>query len=293
MSPEQKREYGPQLNDVRTRVYAQYEERKRALGIAGYRQEQQKQAHFDVTAYQPHVIHGSLHPYTRIVQTLEDIFTSMGYAIVDGPELETEWANFDALNIPVDHPARDLQDTLWLELPNKLMRTHTSNVQVHVMQQQQPPLAILSSGRAYRYEATDATHDYVFMQTEGLLVAKNVSMANLIATIQVFLQAIFERDKLSLVIKPTYYPFVEPGIEVHMQCVFCTHGCSVCKYTRYIEVVGAGLVHPNVLRACNIDPTVYTGFAFGFGLVRLVMLHYGINDVRLLSSGDLEFLTQF
>jgi len=293
LAPEQKRILGPQLNGIRERVYAQYEERKKQLGQAGYQHAQQKQALFDVTAYQPGALHGSLHPYTRIIETLEDIFTSMGYAIADGPELEDEWANFTALNIPADHPARDLQDTLWLELPEKLMRTHTSNIQVRYMQKHKPPLAMLCHGRAYRYEATDATHDYVFMQTEGLLVGKNVSMANLIATIQVFLQTIFEKKDLTIVVKPTYYPFVEPGIEIHMQCVFCTSGCSVCKYTRYIEVVGAGLVHPSVLTACGIDPKVYSGFAFGFGLVRLVMLRYGINDVRLLSSGDLEFLTQF
>lgn len=293
LNPEQKREVGPQLNQVREQVHNLYEERKKQIQTQKYSSDQKKQELFDVTAYQPGISHGSLHPYTLIIKKIEDAFISMGYTIADGPELEDEWHNFDALNIPSDHPARDLQDTLWLELPQKLMRTHTSNVQIRYMQENKPPLAIVSSGRAFRYEATDATHDYVFMQTEGLLVNTDTSMAQLLATMRVLLQAIFEREDLKLSVRPTYYPFVEPGIDVHMSCVFCKNGCGVCKHTGWIEIVGAGMVHPNVLKACGIDPEKYNGFAFGFGLTRLVMLKYGINDIRLLTGGNLEFLTQF
>jgi phenylalanyl-tRNA synthetase alpha chain len=293
LNPEQKRVLGPQLNQMRDQVYALYDERKKQVQQVQYTHAQKKQELFDVTAYQPGGLKGSLHPYSIITQKIEDIFISMGYAIADGTELEDEWHNFDALNIPPEHPARDLQDTLWLELPQKLMRTHTSNVQIRTMQNNKPPLAILSTGRVFRYEATDATHDYAFMQTEGFLVDTNTSMAQLLATMKVLLQAIFEREDISMSVRPTYYPFVEPGIEVHMSCVFCTKGCNVCKNTRYIEVVGAGMVHPNVLTACGIDPKIYNGFAFGFGLTRLVQLKYGINDVRLLTGGNLEFLTQF
>jgi len=293
LDSEQKRVVGPQLNQIRDQVFRLYDECKKQLQDKIYQAAQKRKELFDVTAYNPGVLHGSLHPYTIVNQKLEDVFLSMGYTIVDGQELEDEWHNFDVLNIPADHPARDLQDTLWLELPQKLMRTHTSNMQVRVMQKQKPPLAMLCSGRAFRYEATDATHDYVFWQTEGLLVNTDISMAHLLATIKVFLQAVFEREDLAISVRPTYFPFVEPGIEVHMSCVFCKNGCKVCKYTGYIEIVGAGMVHPNVLTACGVDPKSYSGFAFGFGLTRLVMLKYGINDIRLLTGGNLEFLTQF
>ncbi len=182
LNPEQKRVFGPQLNQMRDQVYALYDECKKQVQQAQYTHAQKKQNLFDVTAYQPRGLKGSLHPYSIITQKIEDIFISMGYTIADGPELEDEWHNFDALNIPPEHPARDLQDTLWLELPKKLMRTHTSNVQIRVMQNNKPPLAILSTGRVFRYEATDATHDYAFMQAEGLLVDTNTSMAQLLAT---------------------------------------------------------------------------------------------------------------
>ncbi len=173
------------------------------------------------------------------------------------------------------------------------MRTQTSNVQIHTMQKQQPPIAILAPGRVYRSEATDASHDFVFKQFEGLLVGKDISMANLLATMQACLQAIFAKDQLNIRMRPGYFPFVEPGVEIDMQCPFCEAGCSVCKRTRWIELCGAGLVHPNVLKAAGIDSAIYSGFAFGFGLTRLVMLSYGIKDIRLLHSGKIGFLSQF
>jgi len=293
MTSEQKRKYGPLLNELRQKVNEEYEKRKREIKEADRSLAMKKKAQFDVTAYKPRTLKGSLHPYTYLIQKIEDVFISMGYAIVDAPEIENEFINFEALNIPADHPARDLQDTLWLDLPDRLMRTHTSNAQIRYMQKHKPPLAMLSQGRACRYEATDATHDYVFMQTEALLVSEDISMGNLFATIKAFLEALFETKNIKIRMRPSYFPFVEPGVEADMQCIFCKKGCSVCKGSRWIEIGGAGLVHPNVLRACNVNPEKYSGFAFGFGLTRLTMLKYGINDIRLLSSGNLDFLTQF
>lgn len=247
----------------------------------------------DPTGELPNQKFGSLHPYTQVIEKLENIFISMGFRIAEGPELETEFNNFTALNIPDDHPARDSQDTFWLRLPQQLMRTQTSPVQIRELSKQELPVAVIAAGRAYRNEATDASHDFVFMQLEGLLVDKNISVANLLGTLKTCLRAIFEREDLDIRVRPGFFPFVEPGLEIDMLCPFCTAGCSVCKRTRWIEIVGAGLVHPNVLRACGIDPQEYSGFAFGFGLTRLVMLKYGINDIRLLHSGKLDFLTQF
>ena len=292
-SPEEKKLWGPKFNQVKLEVEQAYASRLKSLQHLETAQAEERQKSFDVTAYIPNQARGSLHPSTLIVKKIEDVFISMGYQIVDGPELETDFYNFEALNIAPDHPARDMQDTFWVNLPGKLMRTQTSNVQIHAMQKQTPPIAILATGRVYRSEATDASHDFVFKQCEGLLVDENISMANLLATMRICLQAIFGQEELKIRVRPGYFPFVEPGVEIDMQCPFCTQGCSVCKHIGWIELCGAGLVHPNVLRATGIDATKYNGFAFGFGLTRLVMLSYGINDIRLLHSGRKTFLTQF
>lgn len=293
MEAKDKKVFGPLLNDLRQKTTETFELRLKEVKEAERATSQKKRVLFDVTAYKPKTLLGSLHPYTYVIEKIENVFISMGYAIVDSQEIEDEFTNFEALNIPADHPARDMQDTLWLDLPDRLMRTHTSNAQVRYMQHHKPPFAILSQGRCYRYEATDATHDYVFMQTECLVVSENISMGNLIAIIKAFLEALFEKKNIKMRVRPSYFPFVEPGIEADMQCIFCTKGCSVCKGSRWIEIGGAGLVHPNVLRACKIDPEKYNGCAFGFGLTRLTMLKYGINDIRLLNSGNIDFLKQF
>ena len=217
----------------------------------------------------------------------------MGYEIINGPEIDTDFFNFETLNIPKDHPARDMHDTFWLDIPNMVMRTHTSSVQAHAMLEKKPPLAVATPGRCYRSEATDASHDYMFMQCEILFIDKNVSLSNLFATAKVFLQNLFGKNDLKIRVRPAYFPFVEPGVEMDITCPFCKTGCSVCKKTCWIEIGGAGLIHPNVLKSCNINPEEYSGFAFGFGLTRLVMLKYGINDIRLLHSTKLEFLKQF
>ncbi len=293
MSADEKRKYGPLLNNLRQKSDALFITREKEIKDAERELALKKKSQFDVTAYQPKTIFGSLHPYTYVIQKIEDVFISMGYAIVDSPEIEDEFTNFEALNVPSDHPARDMQDTLWLDLPDRLMRTHTSNAQVRFMQTHKPPLVMLAPGRCYRYEATDATHDYIFMQTEGLLVSENVSMGNLFATTKIFLEALFETKNIKIRVRPSYFPFVEPGVEIDMQCIFCKKGCSVCKGSQWIEIVGAGLVHPNVLQACKVDTEKYNGFAFGFGLTRLAMLKYGINDIRMLQGANLDFLTQF
>ena len=293
MDVEQKKTFGPLLNDLRKKTTHAFDARLLEVKEYDRLMKQKKKTLFDVTASNPNYLKGSLHPYSILIQKIENVFISMGYAIVDSPEIETEFANFEALNIPSDHPARDMQDTLWLDLPQRLMRTHTSNAQVHYMNNHKPPFAILAPGRCYRYEATDATHDYAFMQAECLLISENICMGNLFAMIKSFLEAIFETNDLKMRLRPSYFPFVEPGVEVDMECIFCKKGCSVCKGSRWIEMGGAGLVHPHVLKACNVDPIKYNGFAFGFGLTRLTMLKYGINDVRLLSNGNLDFLNQF
>ena len=186
-----------------------------------------------------------------------------------------------------------MQDTFWLDIPGMLLRTQTSTVQIHTMQQEQPPIAIITPGRVYRQEATDASHDFMFQQLEGLVIDKNISMSDLLGTLQTWLKMVFNKNDLSLRIRPGYFPFVEPGIEVDITCPFCSLGCSTCKKTGWIEMGGAGLIHPNVLRAGGIDPEIYSGFAFGFGTTRLAMLMYGINDIRLLHNNDKEFLKQF
>lgn len=292
-SLEEKKVYGPLFNALKEKTQEAFKEKENTLLQERFTLLERKEASFDVTAYTITQGKGSLHPYTYAIQEIEAIFISMGYEIVQGPEVETEYHNFEALNIPADHPARDMQDTFWLTLPGLLMRTHTSSVEIHTMLKQKPPFAIAVPGRAYRNEATDASHDFMFMQLEGLYIDKNVSLSHLFATMKVFLQALFGRKDLSIRMRPSYYPFVEPGVDIAMSCPFCTQGCSICKKTRWIEIGGAGLTHPNVLRACKLDPLDWSGFAFGFGLTRLVMIRYGIHDIRLLHTNRLDFLKQF
>jgi len=293
LSPEEKKMFGPALNSLKAEAHALFEQKLKKLEADELRNEQSKEQFFDVTAYKPAQRHGSLHPYTHVIKEIEDVFISMGFAVADGPEVETDHYNFTALNIPADHPARDMHDTFWLNVPGMLMRTHTSNVQIHTMESTPPPIAIIAPGRCYRHEATDASHDFMFMQAEGVVVDKNISMSHLLGTAQTFLRALFGKRDLKIRVRPGFFPFVEPGIEIDISCPFCTKGCSVCKKTRWIETAGAGLIHPNVLKNTGIDPAVYSGFAFGFGLTRLTILKYGINDIRLLHSARLDFLNQF
>jgi phenylalanyl-tRNA synthetase alpha chain len=293
VSHEEKRVLGPALNELKQFVIDRYAQKKEALEKASLQAQVAKKQYFDVTASIANPLPGHLHVYTQLIQELENIFISMGYQVVDGPEVETDFYNFEALNIPKDHPARDMQDTFWVNIPNMLLRTHTSNIEVREMEKQGAPLAIFSPGRTYRHEAIDAKHDIMFSQGEVLLVDENIGMSHLFATAQTFLQAIFGKKDLKIRVRTGYFPFVEPGVEIDASCPFCSHGCSVCKHTTWIELLGAGLTHPNVLRYEGIDPTRYSAFAIGFGLERIAMIRYGINDIRLFHSSKIPFLDQF
>lgn len=293
MSLEQKKELGPLFNQLKVSSEQAFNTRSNAIKNFDSTEQALKEKFFDVTAYKPNQYHGSLHIYTQLIQQLEDIFISMGYSVEDGNEVETDYYNFETLNIPADHPARDIHDTFWLNVPNMLLRTHTSTVQAHAMEDKGVPLAVFAPGRCYRNEATDATHEFMFTQAEGLLIDKNISISNLLATAKTFIQKIFERDDIKLRVRPGYFPFVEPGLEIDASCPFCKKGCSICKKTRWIELLGAGLVHPNVLQSSGINPNIYSGFAFGFGLERLAMIKNEIDDIRLFHNGKINFLDQF
>jgi len=237
---------------------------------------------------------GHLHPLTQVMREIVDSFVAMGFEVADGSEVESEHYNFDALNVPKDHPARDMQDTFWVkDVPQTVLRTHTSAVQVHYMETHQPPFKIIVPGKVYRYEATDATHETQFHQIEGLVVSENVSLAHLKDILDEFFKRLYGATA-TVRMRPSYFPFVEPGVEIDVSCVKCSGaGCNVCKQTGWIEVMGAGVVHPNVLQAGGIDPRKYRGIAFGVGVDRLVMQKYGIDDVRLLYAGDLRLVNQF
>jgi phenylalanyl-tRNA synthetase alpha chain len=239
---------------------------------------------------------GGLHPITIVRRRIEEIFLRMGYSIADGPEVESDFHNFEALNFPSDHPARDSQDTLLLDRAAKsplLLRTHTSPVQIREMRKHGAPLRIIVPGRVYRKDEVDATHSPVFHQVEGLVIDRGISMADLKGTVSVFLEELFGKGTRTRFI-PTFFPFVEPGVDVAMTCIFCHgSGCPKCKGSGWIEIMGAGMVHPRVLQGVAIDPEEYTGFAFGLGMDRVAMLKYGFPDLRLLFEGDERFLRGF
>src|SRR3990172_4856131 len=237
-------------------------------------------------------ISGGLHPLTLISMEIEDLLAQVGFEVVDGPEIEDDYHNFEALNIPANHPARAMQDTFYFDA-HRLLRTHTSPVQIRYMEQHRPPLRIVAPGRVYRRDSIDVTHSPMFFQIEGLWVDENVTFANLKGVLTEFLRCFFERD-LPVRFRPSYFPFTEPSAEVDIGCVFCdAKGCRICKETGWLEVLGSGMVHPEVLHHVRIDAERYTGFAFGVGIERLVMLRYGVNDLRLFYENDLRFLQQF
>ena len=234
---------------------------------------------------------GGLHPVTRTLQRMEDFFTAIGYDVAEGPEIEDDYHNFEALNIPAHHPARAMHDTFYFDA-HTLLRTHTSPVQVRVMEQGNGPIRIICPGKVYRCDS-DITHTPMFHQMEGLLISDNVSFADLKGTVEQFLQVFFEKD-LGVRFRPSFFPFTEPSAEVDMECVMCRgKGCRICKQTGWLEVMGCGMVHPDVLTASGVDATQYQGFAFGMGVERLAMLRYGVNDLRLFFENDLRFLKQF
>ena len=232
---------------------------------------------------------GTVHILNQVLTEIEEIFTQLGFAVASGPEVEDDYHNFEALNIPAHHPARDMQDTFWLT-NGMLLRTHTSPCQVRAMERFGPPLRVIAPGRCFRYETIDASHENTFFQLEGLMIDKHISIANLIGIMKLLLREILKCE-VTIRLRPGYFPFVEPGFELDMQCTICGgRGCATCKQSGWVEVLPCGMVHPNVLRAGRIDPHEYTGFAFGLGLTRLAMMKYGVSDIRILNSGDLRAL---
>jgi len=291
LAPEERARIGKLLNGARQKLEEALETRKQQFAEAalGARLDAEW---VDLTLPAPGPRRGHLHPITRIQRELEEMFVSLGFAVLDGPEVETEYHNFDALNIPATHPARDLQDTFWLDGGN-LLRTHTSPVQVRGIERLGPPLRMVAPGRVFRNESVDASHEHTFYQLEGMMVDRQVSVGHLIYFMKTMLAGIFQRD-VTVRLRPGYFPFVEPGFELDIQCLICGGaGCPVCKQSGWVEQLGCGLVHPNVLRMSGIDPEEWNGFAFGLGLTRLVMMRYGIDDIRHLQGGDLRFLEQF
>lgn len=291
LPPEEKAKAGKLLNAAKQLLESIYEQRKAEFEKAAL-DARLAAEWLDFTLPAPGPKPGSLHPLTQIQQELEDLFTSLGFAVVDGPEVETEWHNFDALNIPPAHPARDMQDTFWVE-GGHVLRTHTSPVQVRAMEKFGPPLKMIAPGRVFRNEEVDASHEHTFYQLEGMMVDRDVSVAHMLYFMKSLLAHIFGKE-VTVRLRPGYFPFVEPGFELDIQCLICGgKGCPVCKQGGWVELLPCGLVHPNVLRHSGIDPEEWNGFAFGLGLTRLVMMRYGIDDIRHLAGGDLRFLNQF
>jgi phenylalanyl-tRNA synthetase alpha chain len=291
LTPEERASVGKMLNAAKQTLEAAMEARKARFESERLAARLASEW-VDLTLPAPGVRPGHIHPITKIQSEIEELFHSMGFTVLDGPEVETEYNNFDALNIPPDHPARDMQDTFWLGT-GMLLRTHTSPVQVRGMQRLGPPLRMIAPGRVFRNEEVDASHEHTFYQLEGMMVDREVSVAHLIYFMKTLLSAVFGRE-VTVRLRPGYFPFVEPGFELDIQCLICGGpGCPVCKQSGWVELLPCGLVHPNVLRMSGIDPESWNGFAFGLGLTRLVMMRYGIDDIRWLQSGDLRFATQF
>ena len=291
LSREEKAETGKYINRLKTIFQAKLDNRGKEFKKAKY-EKQMKQEWIDITIDPLKSELGSLHPISIVQGELEDIFVAMGFQVLDGPHIENEYYNFEALNIPSYHPARDMQDTFYFE-DGHLLRTHTSPIQIRGMEKIKPPFRIVGPGKVFRCERTDASHDSCFHQFEGMMVDKNISVANLIYFMKIMLGEIFDSE-VEVRLRPGYFPFVEPGFELDMLCLLCKgNGCGFCKKVGWIELIGCGMVHPNVLKAGNIDSTLYSGFAFGLGIDRLAMLKYDITDIRPLHGGNLNFARQF
>lgn len=294
---EDRRQLGGPANELKAQLEAAIEAKQKALGSA-HTSRKIAETRLDPTLPASGRPLGHLHPLTVLTDEMVSILSRLGFTWADGPQVEKEHYNFDALNIPADHPARDMQDTFFVDMGGGkrgdwLLRTHTSPVQIRRMESSRPPLRIMAPGRVFRHEAVDASHSAVFHQIEGLYVDKNVTLADLKGTLNMFLQAFFGPQTKTR-FRPSYFPFTEPSAQVDISCLICgASGCGVCKKTGWLEVMGAGLVHPNVFRAVDYDPSVWSGFAFGLGVERMAMLKCGINDIRLFYQNDARFLEQF
>lgn len=295
LSPEEKKEIGPLANDAKRTLEAAADEARARIEAKALATEDR----LDVTIPGRAAPLGRLHPITRLEHEIEDIFASMGFEVADGPEVETEFYNFDSLNVPADHPARDMQDTFWLKSDGLdaryLLRTHTSNVQVRYMETHTPPFRIVIPGRIFRNEATDASHEHTFHQFECLMVdeAGKITVAHFKHVAETFFRAFFGRD-VTIRLRPSFFPFTEPSFEFDISCILCDgKGCPVCKQSGWVEIGGAGMVHQNVFTAAGYEEGRYQGFAWGFGLTRLAMMKYKIPDIRLFMGGDVRFIRQF
>jgi phenylalanyl-tRNA synthetase alpha chain len=291
LSDADRKDVGMLSNEVRSTLEAALLERRAALEEVEELRLLEADA-VDITLPGRRPREGSLHPLTIIEQEIVEVFTRMGYRVAEGPEIEDEWHNFEALNIPADHPARTMKDSLYVDVPGLLLRTETSAVQIRTMESQQPPVYVLAPGRVYRREAVDATHQSVFHQVEALAVDEALSFSDLKGTLEAFARAMFGENR-RVRLNPDYFPFVEPGAQVAVSCFICDGaGCRTCG-NGWIELLGAGMVHPKVLENCGYDSERYSGFAFGMGVERIAMVRYGVNDMRLFLEGDLRFLEQF
>jgi phenylalanyl-tRNA synthetase alpha chain len=288
---EERKSAGQDINIAKREVQQAIELRKQSLEVAKLNARLASEK-IDVTLPGRGQQAGGLHPVTRTMARIEDLFSRLGFTVEQGPEIEDDFHNFEALNIPSHHPARAMHDTFYFDA-NTLLRTHTSPVQIRHMETNKPPLRIIAPGRVYRCDS-DLTHTPMFHQVEGLLVDENVSFADLMGTLADFLKQFFENEDLQTRFRPSYFPFTEPSSEVDIQCVMCEgEGCRVCGQTGWLEVLGCGIVHPRVFESAGIDTEKYTGYAFGMGVERLAMLRYGVNDLRLFFENDLKFLQQF
>lgn len=290
LAPEERPAAGAKINQAKVEVQAAIEARKLKMQAAAMEQRLLEEK-IDVTLPSGGNSRGSLHPVTRTLRRIEELFSQAGFAVETGPEIEDDFHNFEALNIPADHPARAMHDTFYIN-SSHVLRTHTSPVQIRTMENQEPPIRCICPGRVYRCDS-DVTHTPMFHQVEGLVVDKGISMAHLRACVSDFLNGFFEGD-FPVRFRPSYFPFTEPSAEIDMQCTHCKgEGCRICKQTGWLEVGGCGMVHPNVFTSAGVDPEVYSGFAFGMGIDRLAMLRYGVSDLRLFFENDMQFLRQY
>jgi phenylalanyl-tRNA synthetase alpha chain len=293
LSIEEKKEFGRRLNEVKNEIERSLEELRVLLEEKELNEKLENES-IDVTLPGTKVFVGSTHPITKVIESVEELFVSMGYDVVDGPEVEQDLYNFELLNLPKGHPARDAQDSFYIT-EEMLLRTQTSPVQARTMlaNKEKGPIRIICPGKVYRKDNDDLTHSHQFTQIEGLVVDENISMSDLKGTLEIFAKKMFGEDR-EIRFRPSFFPFTEPSIEVDISCFNCGgEGCSLCKGTGWIEILGSGMVHPNVLRMCGYDPNKYTGFAFGMGPERIAMLKYGITDIRNFYTNDMRFLKQF
>ena len=293
---EERRNAGARANEVKAALETNLKERATTLSEVLLLSSLAKKK-LDITLPGQPISLGRLHPITQTLEEICQVFQNMGFQVIEGPDVEWDYYNFEALNIPQDHPARDNFATLWVDSnkgeKSRLLRTHTSPMQIRIMEQSRPPIRVVVPGRCYRYEATDATHESMFYQVEGLAVDTNITLADLKGTLLEFSRCLFGEERKAR-FRCDYFPFVEPGVELAIDCLACNgKGCHICGYSGWIEILGAGVVHPDVLKNVDIDPQVYSGFAFGMGVERVPMLRYGIDDIRLFYSNDLRFLRQF